>query len=114
LHEISSTLIDYSPLPFPASVLNTVVLVSDLPFSPANAHLLPVSHGDDGVPLFPPNADGPDDTAPTSSCPILRADCKLTGGGEAYAESIQVAKAHLEKMRANKERWRQMREAGER
>ncbi len=123
MHEVSSTLVYYSPLPFPANVLNAIVPDPDLPSSPDDAQPFSTSHNDDGIPLSASNADGPDNTVTlspsqaieaASSRPTLRADRKLTSGGHSYAESIQVAKVHLEKLRASKERWRQMREADER
>ena len=114
LHGVSSTPLNYSPLPFPADVFDTIVPDPNLPSSSDVAQPLPPSHDDDEVPPSTPNNDGPTSQAveTPSSRPVLRADRKLTGGGQSYAESIQAAKVHLEKLRANRERWRQMKEAG--
>jgi len=100
LHEVSSTPIDYSPLPFPTNNLEAAAPDPDLPSAPDDGQPLPSSH----------DVDMPSQ-ATTSSRPALRADRKLTGRGQSYAESIQAAKLHLEKLRASKERRRHMREA---
>jgi len=103
LHEVSSTPIDYSPLPFPTNNLEAATPDLDLPSTPDDGQPLPSSHDVD-VPC--PNADGPEESdamplpppqATTSSRPVLCVDHKLTGGGQLYAEFIQVAKLHLEK-----------------
>ena len=102
LHEVSSTPKDYSSLPFPATVLDTV--------TPP----LPPSH-DDGSGTEPPLAETPslvhNDQPSMSSPPILRNQRKQTAAGHAYTESIQVAKAHLEKLRSNAEKRRHLKES---
>jgi len=106
LHEVSSTPIDYSPLPFPASVLNPDVLSS--PNNEVSHDAVPASDASpahDAPPLPMPSAPQ------ATSSRVLRADRKLTDGGHSYAESIRAAKEHLEKLRASKERRRQMRDA---
>ncbi len=92
LHEISSSPIDYSTLPFPTSIpdVTPVTPVADL------------SHDDKQPPANNPTLAGgspePSATA-ASSRPVLRTDCKLTDAGRSYADSIQAAKARVE------ERW---------
>jgi hypothetical protein len=101
LHEVSTTPVDYSSLPFPATVL----------------HPEPTSASDEvppqTSPIIPPVAHSSSQPAPDPiPAPTLRNTRSLTEGGRAYAESIQSAKAHLEKLRANRERRRELRESG--
>jgi hypothetical protein len=103
LHAVSSTPVDYSPLPFPAEVHDTI--------TPPNP---PDTHDDvatDHASLLPPS-EAP--SMPSATGPVLRTNRKLTSGGYSYEETIQAAKAHLEKLRGNAERRKQMKEAGRR
>jgi hypothetical protein len=99
LHEVSSTPKDYSSLPFPATVLDTVTPT------------VPISHDDVSV-TSPPSADPlplpPFEASSTSSLPVLCTQRKLTVIGHDYAETIAAAKAHLQKLCSNAERWRQL------
>ena len=105
LHEVSSSPKDYSSLPFPVTVLDTVTPT------------VPTSHDDmsttgpssaDTLPL-PPTEPSPS----TSSLLVLRTQRKLTATGQDYAETIAAAKAHLQKLRSNAERRRQLKDAQE-
>ena len=103
LHEVSSSPVDYSPLPFSPAVHDAIIP----PPTAADSDLIPASddHASSSTTAHGPSA------APSDR--ILRSDRKLTGGGQSYAESIQAAKVHLEKLCTSKERRRQMREASQ-
>lgn len=106
LHEVSSTPVDYSSLPFPATVAHPTTP----PASPnASTSSDATPHNDSNTPSIA-HPSSPPVTIP--SAPILRATRKMTEGGRNYAESIQLAKAHLEKLRANREKRRELKESG--
>jgi hypothetical protein len=105
LHEVSSTPKDYSSLPFPATVLDTVT---------PSVH---PSH-DDVSEAKPPSARAPplltnDPPSTSSAPPVLHTQRKQTAAGCAYTESIAAAKTHLEKLRSNAERRRQLNDSQE-
>jgi Reverse transcriptase (RNA-dependent DNA polymerase) len=102
LHEVSSTPVDYSSLPFPPAILH--------PESSTTNDVPPVSSQPDAD--TPPLPVPPVPATTSIHKPTLRATRTLTEGGRSYAESIQSAKNHLEKLRANKERRRELRESG--
>lgn len=106
LHEISSTPVDYSPLPFPTSTPATMVPSSDNATDGDSVPPPPTSHND--APS-PPTSDSASPAITTSARPALRTERKLTSVGHLYSASIQAAKAHLEKVRANAERRKQIR-----
>ena len=119
LHEVSSTPIDYSPLPFAITAPDAITPATDHPTLDDKAAVttpLPTSDDDpssQGTPAPPPVASSHDVSAPspvTSSRPTLCTNQKLTGAGRAHAESILAAKTHLEKLRANAERRKQLRQ----
>ena len=107
LHEVSSTPVDYSSLPFPPAVHATQNQSSTTSLPPSEGHVdtasLPVAQPTVSLPV-PPSA------APPTSAPNLRTVRKLTDAGCSHAESIQSAKRHLETLRANRERRRELRE----
>ena len=109
LHEVSSTPIDYSSLPFsplsPDNIEPTAPTPSTSP-PPEPPVTAPLSAP---LPAQPPL---PSSTPPSPPIPHLRATRKLTDAGRSYAESIQSAKSHLEKLRASRERRRELRESG--
>ncbi len=107
LHEISSNPVDYSSLPFPVKTPDAVV--DDIAVPPLSA-----PPEDIAAPLPAPVADAGTPGAPLpSSRPTLHVERRLTAAGHAHAESIQAAKSHLERLRANAERRKQLRQAGE-
>jgi hypothetical protein len=97
LHEVSSKPVDYSSLPFPSTVHDTLPVVP--------------SDDSDATNDIPPTISTPPSThstaANSATVPNLRIVRKQTEGGRSYAESIQLAKDHLEKLRANREKRRE-------
>jgi hypothetical protein len=105
IHEVSSMLVNYSPLPFPATILNNIA-----PVTPPLEEL--DIAGNEVAP--PPAPHGVVIAPSTSSHPVLHTERKLTPGGISHMQSIQAAKAHPERLCANAERRKQVREAGQR
>ncbi|KAF8951510.1 hypothetical protein BDZ97DRAFT_1684395 [Flammula alnicola] len=90
LHEVSSTPVDYSALPFP-------ILDSTTPDTSPTA--------DDD-----PAAPSPPVVAPSAPV-LLRAERKLTEAGRIYADTIRSVKAHLERVRTNASRRQELKDA---
>lgn len=107
LHEVSSTPVDYSTLPFPVPAPDAITPVPDHPTLDDEP---PASHDDV---VIPPPASNAGVFPPPPSRPTLRTERRLTPAGRAHAESIQAAKAHLVTLRANAARRQQVREVGE-
>lgn len=103
LHEVSSTPVDYSSLPFPSAVLHPETTTT--PASPDDS----TSNNGNSTESTPtPTAihSSPLPTPNIPSKPTLHGTRTLTAAGHSYAESIASAKAHLEKLRASREqRW---------
>ena len=93
LHEVSSTPVNYSSLPFPQVTTQVTTPPSPSTVTPSVSDV-----------TVPPSA------IPPSSPPHLRTARKLTDAGRSHAESIQSAKRHLETLQANRERRRELRE----
>ncbi len=107
LHEVSSTPKDYSSLPFPATVLDTVT--PTVPTSPDDVgDVSPTGPSSNNTPPLPPTQP-----SSASSPPVLRTQRKLTATGHDYAKTIAAAKAHLQKLRSNAEQRRQLKETQE-
>ena len=107
LHEVSSTPVDYSSLPFPSTVLHPETTTT--PASPDDS----TSNDGNSTESTPtPTAihSSPLPTPNIPSKPTLRGTRTLTAAGHSYAESIASAKAHLEKLRASRERRRELKE----
>ena len=96
LHEVSSAPVDYSPLPFPTGAPGDITPPGDI--------TLPSDHPT----LDDDTGTGADTPAALPLSPRPLRERKLTSAGHAYAQSIQAAKAHLDKLRANTERRKQM------
>ena len=113
LHEVSSTPVDYSSLPFPAAVLAPTP-PSSHPSSPPASPLTPPSIPQPLTPEQPvlptantiPSLPSPPAVPPLPAKPNLCGIWKLTEGGRSYADSIQSAKDHLQKLCANREKLR--------
>ena len=88
LHEVASTPVDYSSLPFPPEIHNA---------EPTTSTPSPSIHTSPTPPPLPPT---------------LHPTRKLTEAGRSYADSIKSAKSHLEKLRSNREKLRQLKESG--
>jgi hypothetical protein len=108
LHEVSSTPVDYSSLPFPPAVITPTLALPTTPSSP--------SVPNDVAATQPTSVEDPIDPpipAPiTRNAPNLRITRNPTKAGRSYAESIQSAKDHLAKLRANREQKRALKEGG--
>ena len=103
LHEVSTTPVDYSSLPFPPDLPEPHIISADV----NEPSITPATPTLPDIPVITP---APTST-PTPHIPNLCANRKLTEGGRSYAESIQSAKNHLERMRANKEKRRELQES---
>ena len=101
LHEVSSTPVDYSSLSFLIAVL--------IPQASTSRQLVNPSDNAENVPCpptpvttsTPPVVTTPPPVANPTTEPNLHASRKLTEGSCSYAEFIQSAKSHLEKLRAS-------------
>jgi hypothetical protein len=98
LHEVSTTPVDYSSLPFPPAVHASQTSTPPLDNPDTD-------HTDPPLPIST-NTTNPSILPSLPSPPTLRPSRKLTDAGRSYAESIQSAKQHLENLRANRARKR--------
>jgi hypothetical protein len=112
LHEVASTPVDYSSLPFPTVAFDAAI-VNDGPAHPVVEDAVPVENNaptiEPAVP--PPSILSPSVPSPSIPSPSARPERRLTEKGRSYADNIKSAKAHLEKMRENAARRRETREA---
>jgi hypothetical protein len=109
LHEVSSTPIDYSSLPFPPTSSpdsEPVVIPTSDDISSPHQSTDPIP------PIASPTSLPPTSASPSLPVPHLRVTRKLTEAGRSYAESIQSAKNHLAKLRSNREKQREIRATG--
>jgi hypothetical protein len=110
-HETSPNLVDYFSLPFPKSVLHSATDdTTSTPIPPLTPLIeAPQSPELDPAPTSPTTPPVPSSGPATN----LRQMHRMTEAGRDYADSVCAAKVHLDKLKTNAEKRRELRAAAE-